>query len=469
MTKDYWKQREKNWINSNIKQDQQFDKELEKYYNQALKDIQSQINQFYLNYAKAENLSLTDAMKQISNADIEKLAQEAAQMVPNKDFSDYANQQMRLYNATMRINRLEMIKSQIGQTLVEHGAQVEKSLKNKLSDSYLKEIERQAGIFGDYKNSDAKLKANAETVVNASYQNAQWSERLWNSMSALQATVGIDLTNALTQGLNPEKLQHDLMPMISDDIKNKTYVAQRLARTEMARVQDQAQMTSFNNYGVRYVKWIAEPSACRTCREIADADEGIYPIQDVPDIPIHPNCRCSKAGDARSEFEDYLARKRLNPQDLDDDKLGALNKYISFDSYPLNEALRKGDQLTSQQKQMMTNLDKALNKLPKFDGSYAQLNRSYKFQNPETMDSFLDSFKEQDIYEFKSYVSTSKGIYDSEDDVRMIILNSHSGSDLKGYNDAEQEVLFKRGTMFKILDMYFDETHKPIIVLEELK
>ncbi|UQS82599.1 minor capsid protein [Bombilactobacillus folatiphilus] len=467
MTKDYWEKREKDWINSNIKQDQKFDKELEKYYNQALKDIQNKINQFYLNYSKAENLSLNEAMKQISNADIEKLAQEAAQMVPNKDFSDYANQQMKLYNATMRINRLEMIKSQIGQILVENGAKVEKSLKNKLTDSYLKEIKRQTGIFGDYKNSDAKLKANAESVVDASFQNAQWSERLWNSISALQATIGIDLTNALTQGLNPDKLQHDLMPLISDDIKNKTYVAQRLARTEMARVQDQAQMTSFNKYGVRYVKWIAEPSACRTCREIADADEGIYPIQDVPDIPIHPNCRCSKAGDARSEFENYLAKKRLNPQDLADDELWALRSYKSFDSYDLNYNLRNGIKLTSQQEKIKNGLDKALDKLPVFDGSNKKLQRSFtRFNSHKELNDLLNKMYDNKGYTVPAYTSAAKTIYDEDDMMRMIILHSHSGRDLVGY-DLENEVLFKRNTHFKLVEMYLDAHGKPIIVVEE--
>src|SRR5699024_10609321 len=76
------------------------------------------------------------------------------------------------------------------------------------------------------------------------------------------------------------------------------YAAERLARTEMARVQFEAQKKSIIDTGYKYVKWIAEADACRTCREIAYKDngydeDGIYKAKDVPDIPVHPNCMCS--------------------------------------------------------------------------------------------------------------------------------------------------------------------------------
>lgn len=309
---DYWKQREKKWINYNIRKDQDFDKQLERYYNQALKDITNQINQFYLNYAKAEGITLSEAMKRVSEADINKLSKEASEMVPKKDFSKYANSEMKLYNATMRINRLEMIKSQIGQILVNHGSKIENTIRDNLTKTYLNEIKRQAGIFGDYTNPTEKLKSDAKTIIDSSFQNATWSERLWNSMSSLQATIGMDLSQAMTQGLNADKLQKDLLPLIKNDVKNAKYVSQRLARTEFARVADQAQMDSFRKYHVKYVKWIAEPSACAICLDIASHDDGIYKIEDAPDIPVHPNCRCSKAGDAREEFEEYLKNRKSN-------------------------------------------------------------------------------------------------------------------------------------------------------------
>ena len=150
------------------------------------------------------------------------------------------------------------------------------------------------------------MQSDAESIVNASFHNATWSERLWSSMSGLQAQLGIDLTNIMTQGLDMRALEKHIKPLIKDDVKNTTYVAHRLAKTETARVQFQAQLNQLHRYDIKRVVWIAEPSACSICKAIEAKNKGLYPIDEVPEIPVHPNCRCTIAGDARQELEDYF-------------------------------------------------------------------------------------------------------------------------------------------------------------------
>lgn len=302
----YWQKREQKWIKSALYQDSQFEKELTKYYQQALEEINSQIDSFYLKYANSQGISYSDAMKAVQSADIAKLSKEAKRIVRTKDFSDYANAQMKLYNATMAINRLEYLKSQIGFTLVKHGNKIEKSLRKHLTTAYQDEIKRQEGIFKDFNISPTQMQSDAESIVNASFHNATWSERLWSSMSGLQAQLGIDVTNIMTQGLDMRALEKHIKPLIKDDVKNTTYVAHRLAKTETARVQFQAELNQLHRYDIKRVAWIAEPSACSICKAIEAKNKGLYPIDEVPEIPVHPNCRCTIAGDARQELEDYF-------------------------------------------------------------------------------------------------------------------------------------------------------------------
>lgn len=302
----YWQKREQKWIKSALYQDSQFEKELTRYYQQALEEINSQIDSFYLKYANSQGISYSDAMKAVQSADIAKLSKEAKRIVRAKDFSDYANAQMKLYNATMAINRLEYLKSQIGFTLVKHGNKIEKSLRKHLTTAYQDEIKRQEGIFKDFNISPTQMQSDAESIVNASFHNATWSERLWSSMSGLQAQLGIDLTNIMTQGLDMRALEKHIKPLIKGDVKNTTYVAHRLAKTETARVQFQAQLDQLHRYDIKRVEWIAEPTACSICAAIEAKNKGLYPIDEVPEIPVHPNCRCTIAGDAQQEFEDYL-------------------------------------------------------------------------------------------------------------------------------------------------------------------
>lgn len=286
---NYWKKREEDWINSNLLDDSKFDKQLKKHYQQAIDDINNDINRFYANYAKSENISMKEAVKRVSKMDVQNFSKKAAEMVANKDFSSEAQRRLRLYNATMKINRLEMLKSEIGLNLTNLSAIEEKAVHSRLNEKYLAEVTRQAGILGKnrMKVSDRQLLA----VINASYQNASWSERLWANQDELKGLLDKLLTRAMIQGTGPLELAQQIAKQLNVNL----YVAQRLARTETARVQDQAQMDSFKYYGYSQVRWIAEPSACKTCLEIASENGGIYSLEDVPIIPVHPNCRCAKA------------------------------------------------------------------------------------------------------------------------------------------------------------------------------
>ena len=55
---------------------------------------------------------------------------------------------MRLYNLTMKVNRLEMLKAQIGLELVSSFDEMQKFFEQKLTDRTTEEFERQAGILG---------------------------------------------------------------------------------------------------------------------------------------------------------------------------------------------------------------------------------------------------------------------------------------------------------------------------------
>ncbi len=236
---------------------------------------------------------MTEAMQRVKAHDVQAFSATAKKMVKKKDFSDQANAQLKLYNTTMKVNRLEMLKSQIGATLVDAGVSVESEMKSHLSKSYVDEVTRQAGILGQDRDDD--LVKRASSVVNASFQGAQWSSRLWLGMAELQTQLGVQLSQAMIFGLNPRTIAKNFMPLINDTVRNKRAAAERLAITEMARVQDDAQMSSFRKYGIKYVLWIAEPGACKVCQDIASYNNGIYPIDDVPYIPEHPYCRCAKA------------------------------------------------------------------------------------------------------------------------------------------------------------------------------
>lgn len=239
-------------------------------------------------------------------AEAQKLVMQAAQMraegkrVTYADFSADVNRRMKIYNATMRINRLEYIKSQVGLHLTEANMNINKDLGVKLNDSYIKEVKRQAGILGsNLKFNNALINDdNIAKIVTKQVGGANWSQRLWLNQDALKAALDSALTTGLLAGQSNQAIARNLRDQVRTTIKNHTYVTERLARTETARVQYQAQVDSIKAADYKYVKWYAEPGACRVCQEINDNDEydlgyGVFPVDEVPAVPVHPNCRCS--------------------------------------------------------------------------------------------------------------------------------------------------------------------------------
>lgn len=303
----YWNKREaeeRKWIEANIKNDKDFDRLLQEHYDTLLDSINKDISEQYTHYAKREGYTLAEARKKVTQEDVQAFSNQAKKLVAKAreifkkkgkveyaDFSDEVNTRLRLYNATMRINRLEMLKAQIGLEMIDNNMDIYSSMTDRLNNEYVDELKRQAGILSD---ASGLVKAvEASSIVMASTGNANFSERLWANSDVFKAKLDQLLTKQMVQGLNPRVIARDLKPYLKDEVNNARYVTERLARTESARVQTQAQLRSFKKYDIKTCKWHAEPSACKVCREIAYSDEGVYSTDDVPDLPVHPNCRCS--------------------------------------------------------------------------------------------------------------------------------------------------------------------------------
>ena len=153
------------------------------------------------------------------------------------------------------------------------------------------------------------------------------------------------------------------------------------------------------------------------------------------------------AGDEKYQSwrEKYQQRNRL-----DEAQEYALMRYVSSESYLLNETLRNGWNLTNEQEKWIINLDAALEKMPKYQGD---LTRSVDFFSAEQAEAFADRYQVGEIITEKQYLSTTKGeTYQPNAKVQLYIVNSTQGYDLGKFNRGENEILYKRNAKFKVLN-----------------
>ena len=142
---------------------------------------------------------------------------------------------------------------------------------------------------------------------------------------------------------------------------------------------------------------------------------------------------------------------------LTDSEKSAVTKYISPDSYKINEKLRNGEPLTSEDQEWANNLDSALDKMPKFEGEvFRSIDKKYP-------DEFVrKNYEVGKETTFSAYTSSNADeVYDSGMSIQYVI-KSKTGRDIREYNEEEGEVLFKRGTKFRTtkIESYTSKTVK---------
>ncbi|MGO5547983.1 minor capsid protein [Lachnospiraceae bacterium LCP19S3_B12] len=297
----YWKNRETEQRKHDIRDEAEYQKHIQEIYQNMIDEIEKEINGFYGKYAGKEGITITDARKRAAKADIEALGRKAAKYVKEKDFSDQANEEMRLYNMTMKVNRLELLKAQIGLEMVAGFDELQKYYDEVLTDRAVSEFERQAGILGRTIQDNAKA---VNAIVNASFHNATYSDRIWMYQDMLKNELSSLLQTGLIQGQHPRKLATHLRKRFGVSQSN----AELLMTTELARVQTEAQKQSFDRNGFEEYTFLALGTACPICRALDEKHFKVtkmLPGTNAP--PMHPRCRCSTAAYMDSkEYEAWI-------------------------------------------------------------------------------------------------------------------------------------------------------------------
>ena len=287
-SKDYWRKREEQHIAQMIKDERQMKKAIAERFQNAIDNINKEIDANWSRFAGKEGISLSEAKKISMEMEVKAFARKAKKYVKEKDFSQTANDELRLYNVTMRVNRLELLKSQIGLELIALSDDLDKYTADLLTKEGLAEATRQAGILGEtifdgYKDF-------VDSVVNGSFHSATFSQRIWGNMQVFKAELDKLIVQTITQGKNPKDMARKLRNLF----ESSKYEAERLMRTESARVQSEIQKQSYNKYHIDEYEYIAEPTACKICLPL---NGKIFKTNTMAPgnnaSPMHANCRCS--------------------------------------------------------------------------------------------------------------------------------------------------------------------------------
>lgn len=123
-----------------------------------------------------------------------------------------------------------------------------------------------------------------------------------------------------------------------------------------------------------------------------------------------------------------------------------MSYYISSESYKINEKLRTNDYLSEDEKVLINNLDTALQKMPKYEGTVYRSLDSSIMENPA---EFWRLHQPGSIVGYRAFTSTSLKVYDENMDIQCVI-KSKTGRNITSFNKKEEEILFGRDSLFRV-------------------
>lgn len=290
----YWERRQEATYKAGEMQVNEYFKKLEKAFNQAKKEMQSVMNQFYYRYADENGLTYAQAQKQLARTELGELSDFIE--LAKKNIGQYS-QEVNNLSIKSRITRYEALEKQIDAVLqklysMDYQENAQRMMQEVYQESYYRtwfDIDQYRGFHAEFSQIDPRI---IEQLITYPFNGADFSSRLWKQKDHLQAQLMESMTTILVQGKHPETLAGDL----SKKMQTKKWEAYRLLHTESSFLISEATHLAYKEDGVEKYQILATLDN-KTCGVCGALDKQVYWVKDavvgVNMPPFHCFCRCT--------------------------------------------------------------------------------------------------------------------------------------------------------------------------------
>ena len=204
-------------------------------------------------------------------------------------------------NDLYRYNRYFQVKNNLNEKLKRLGLSEDKIYRRKFMNTYF-DTQDMLSEYVAYLTKQPQMKSTnsftmeqqnaAEKVLESIWcsDGKHWSDRIWSNKNKLQDRIEKGLMDCISRGVSKDELVKTLM----DDFGKGFSDADRIARTELTYVQNQAAKDRYEAAGIKKYQYLAEIDSrtSNICKELngkefnfTDSSVGV----NMP--PMHTNCR----------------------------------------------------------------------------------------------------------------------------------------------------------------------------------
>lgn len=315
-SKSYWQKRFENLEQVLNNKNLAYYKNLEKQYDQMIKEIEKDLSYWYNRYAKANGITLTEAKKILDKGELAEFKMTIEEYIEKGRTLNYSSQWANaLEKASVRVHvsRLESIKLQMQQHIetlyIEQENGLKEHLKNAYSETYNRtifEIQQGVGVAISFQQVDFDKVDKLLTNVWTS-DGKNFSSRIWSNKQKLIEELNNLFTKNIARGFDPKPAIKEIAERLNVD-KRK---AGRLVMTESAFIQSASTRDSYSELDVKEYEILAtlDLKTSEICRSM----DGLrFPLKEyeigVTAPPFHPNCRTTTIPYFDDEFTENEKR-----------------------------------------------------------------------------------------------------------------------------------------------------------------
>lgn len=184
-------------------------------------------------------------------------------------------------------NRLQKLNQNFEKIIEDLGYKVETFAKENMQQGFENVNENIATEMGeiDFAMPNKNL---MEKLFEEEWRGDSFSGRLWKN----QRKLARGLNSILLVGLQQGKTATEMAIQLHNFMGKGFNECHRLVRTETMHYLNSATLQRYKNANVEYVQiWAAADE--RTCTTCGGYHTQTYPIEKVPILPLHANCRCT--------------------------------------------------------------------------------------------------------------------------------------------------------------------------------
>lgn len=299
----YWEGRQEQKYLAGEMQINQYYKGLEKAFNQAKREITSTINEFYLKYAKDNELSYADTQRLLSKVEIGDLQDYISRV--NKSMGQY-DLELNNMGLKARLTRYQALEKQIDATLQQlYSIDYELKGNELLKEVYTEQYYRawyNSDVFKGFHSEFAQIDPyTIDQLIKYPFNGANFSDRLWKQKDSMLVQLNESLTTMLIQGKNPSTLSTGFAKRLNPntfgtkEFKAKKFEAYRLLHTEGSFIIEEGTLAGYKEDGVENYQILVTldgrtSQICQNINEskIYDLDKAVVGVN-CP--PLHWMCR----------------------------------------------------------------------------------------------------------------------------------------------------------------------------------